>query len=161
MSSKKQELTKVNDLVSLGQDGIPELLEQVNQKIKTITGNSKPKASTDGKNFPGFGTINSVKKVGDLIKMHSAVVNRAEAYTKSAKTLNLSLTKFPFKIEGCSKNQWVEDISFQAKLLANKAELDKLKKIKQKLEENLSAKDKWIRDMKDIGNLLIDESELE
>ena len=158
---KETGIATVNALLDLGQDGIPQLLEQVNAKINAIVGDQVIKSTTDGKSFPDFGELKDITKVGDLIKMHSAVSGRVKGYNQSAKEIGMSLTKFPFKIEGCSAKQWLTDITIQTKILANKAELDKLKKVKQKLESNLSEQDKWKRDMASISTILTAETELE
>lgn len=151
----------LQDLVALGQEGIPGLLEKVVAQITALRGSTKEEASTSGKDLPGFGQIKDIVKVSILIQAHSAVVNRAIAYKKSADALGISLLKFPFKLEGCTENQWVSDITIYVALLSNRVELIKLNKIKKTLEDNLSQEAKLKNDLAKIAGLLTDDSPLE
>lgn len=148
-------------LAAQGQDGIPGMLELVKKKISELKKGQVGDASTKGKNLPGFGEITKITKVSDLIKAHSSVVNRAEAYAKSAATLGLSTAKFPFKLDGCTTGQWVKDIEAASSILANKAELDKLAKTQKLLEDNLSAEAKLKNDLAKIGTMFTDDSPVE
>lgn len=134
-------------------DQIPQYLEIVNQKIKDLT-----KDVSDGprttKQLKGFGRIDGINTVSDLIRARASVVLKRDLYEKSARAMDISLTKYPCRIDGHAPSAWLEDIEVRVNTLKYKDELKKLKEVKAKLEANLSAKEKFKRDMADIANLL-------
>lgn len=150
------------DLVNMGQDGVGPLLERTIAKIKALTGGqSDSKETTKGVSLPGFGKVEDIKKVSTLIQALSSVRARVKAYEETANDLDISLVKFPFKLENITSKTWEAVIKKQIATLSNKAELDKLNAIKAKLEANLSAKDKLKKDMQDVADLLSSDSALE
>lgn len=151
----------IDALVNMGQDGIPKLLEEVNKKINSLKGGNSENESTKGTQLPSFGEIAKIDKVTTLIQAVSSVRARQKAYAEAAKELDASTTKFPFKLAGFSADTWVNDIKARYSILANKAELDRLNKIKKTLEENLSQEAKLKNDLAKIGEWLTDESPLE
>ena len=146
----------VTDLSSLGQKDIPGMLDAVNEQIKKIRKGLPETPHTD-KPLPGLNRkISELKTVDELIKAGSIVMVREEAYEKSAeKILSPGIKKPTFKLEGITAEKWLEDIMARVVIVANKEELNKLTKIKKKLEENLSAEAKLARDLAEIQTLLI------
>ena len=162
MSEDKLPVVKsITDLAALGQKGVPELLKQVVGKIAGLTGGKVNTKTTKGTRLPGFDEIQNITKVSVLIQAMSSIRAREKAYGESAKELNLSTIKFPFKLEGFTAKQWIDDIKVKVGTLSNKAELDKLNKIKEKLESNLSAKDKLKKDMEEVARILTEDGPLE
>lgn len=159
--TKKAESTALATIIDQGQAGIPALLKKVTAQIKAIKGDTKEEASTKGKQLPGFGEIAKIDKVTTLVQAYSAVSNRAKAYKEAADAMGINTSKFPFKLESCGAKQWLDDIQARAVVVSHKAELDKLQRIKKKLEDNLSAEDKLKKDMQEISSILTDQSELE
>ena len=165
MAKQKKEtglVTKdVFDLAKMGQEGIPELLQTVKAKIATLTRGVKEKSSTDGKRIPGFPELESIDKVTILVQAYSSVDGKAKAYEAAAKAMEVNISKFPFKIDGCSAQQWKDAIKSHTSILVNKTELDKLKQIQKTLEENLSQEEKLKNDLAKIAGMLGDDSPLE
>jgi hypothetical protein len=132
-------------------------LELVAKQIKALKGNLPSQPHTT-KELPGFGKIGSVNVVSDLIKAASTVIERERAYLAAAIIVMPDKIKIPpFKINGSTKDQWVEDIKARVAIVANKTQLDKLQKIKTTLEANLTAEAKLERDLAGIGNLLTED----
>lgn len=139
------------------QNDIPALLETVNKKISQLKGNSIEKESTASVDLTGFGQIKNISKVEDLIKAHSMLTAKSNAYNSSAKALDVDPKKYPFIQNGCSLNQWENDIKLRLAVVKNKTELEKLEKVKKLLEENLSQESKLANDLKKAQSILLDE----
>ena len=150
-----------SDLAKKGQEGIPGMLEIVKQKIKELTKGAKEEESTKGKRLPGFTEISSIDKVTILVQADSSVRGKAKAYAESAIILNVNTKKFPFKIEGCSADQWLGDIERAIVLLTNKVELQKLQETQKILEERLSEDSKLQNALEKIANQWADDSAME
>ena len=145
------------DLANLGQDDIPGMLKVVNAKIDALRKGIPSTPKTTG-NLPGFGRIADITTVEELVKAHSSVIGRAKAYRASAKTLVPKEIKTPlFTLGGSTEKEWVDDIKSKVIVVAHKEELEKLDKVKAKLEDNLSSKAKLAKDLQEIGTILMDE----
>lgn len=142
------------DLSKYTQENIPAMLAAVTAKITLLKGGIPKEATTKGKDLPGFGEITSIKTVQELVQAHSSVTNKARVYKESAEILDIPLKKYPFKLNGCSEEQWVADITSTIAIVKNKVELDKLTKTKALLEANLSAEAKLAEDLKKIAALI-------
>lgn len=139
------------------QKDIPGMLANVEKAIAGLKSGVPAETSTT-KALEGFGKIKDIDSVSELIKAHSSVVNRHEAYHRSAKVLlgGSSIKTPPFKVSGHTMEQWVADISKRVVEVGHKVEIEKLNKIKAKLESNLSAKAKLAADLLAINELLND-----
>jgi len=138
------------------QADIPNMLETVVAKIKLLKAGVEDKPQTTGE-LDGFGKINDIKDVGTLIKAYSSVDNRQKCYDEAAKEMLPEGVKKPtFKLNSFSAEQWKADIKKRTVEVGFQQELDKLNKVKTKLEANLSAEAKLAKDLKDIANILVD-----
>ncbi len=152
----KEENTGVAVANQFTQADIPNMLETVVAKIKLLKAGVEDKPQTTGE-LDGFGSINKIDTVEQLIKAHSSVVNRQKCYDESAnEILPENIKKPTFKLNGFSSKQWVSDIKKRIVEVGYKQELEKLNKVKTKLEANLSAEAKLAKDLKDIANILVD-----
>lgn len=160
-AEKKEETT--NALSTQGQfsqKDIPNLLEKVNEQIKALKGSAEQSVKTDV-NIPSFGKIKDIKKLDELIKLHSWIQSKEEDYKNSVKN-TFTAEKFSgikppaFSLYGVSASSLYADIEFQYKLIAHKSQLDKLQKVKATLEENLSQEAKLANDLAKIANILND-----
>lgn len=145
--------TAFNNLIEMGQEAIPGMLKQVLQKIREIKG-LIPTESSITATLQGFGKLDDIKSVEELVKAHSVIIAKERAYNESAKDLGLSTKKYPYMLHGHRATAWISGIQRRVVLVAHKSELDKLNKIKAKLEANLSTKDKLRKDLEDISKLL-------
>lgn len=137
---------------------VPSLLEKVTKQIALIKKNIPETAQTTG-NLDGFGKINEINTVESLIKAHSSIVSKAAGYNESAAAILPEGIKKPtLLINGYSPASWIEDIKARIIIVANKSELEKLEKVKTKLEANLSAEAKLNKDLSEIANILSDET---
>jgi hypothetical protein len=149
-----KENNKLSTAQQFTQNDIPGLLEKVNEQIKAIKGDL-PKATKTTGDLNGFGTIASIKTVENLLKAYSMVTSKQKAYDLSAKEiLPEGVKKPPLKIDGSSVSAWQADIKGRIVVVARKTELEKLEKVKAKLEANLSAEAKLAKDLADISNIL-------
>lgn len=136
------------------QEDIPALLEKVTKQINDIKGDL-PKATKTTGTLDGFGKISDISTVTNLIKAYSMIDAKADAYDQAAaEILPEGIKKPALSINGSSPASWKTDIKGRIKVVARKAELDKLIKVKTKLESNLSAKAKLARDIEDCFNIM-------
>ena len=139
------------------QNDVPEMLKKVTEQIKRLTGGMGEGAKTTG-DLPGFGKIKDIKSVSQLIMAYSSVVGREKAYKEAAKELIPVEVKVPtFSLSGSTAKEWKTDIEARVLVVANQAQLNKLKKIKTTLEANLSAEAKLANDLAGIAKDLSDE----
>lgn len=153
MDTKTNQLSTANQFT---QADIPRLLETVVNKINILKKGVEDKPQTTGE-LDGFGKINDIKDVSTLIKAYSSVTNRQKCYDEAAKELLPEGVKKPtFKLNSFSADQWKSDIKKRTVEVGFQQELNKLNKVKEKLEANLSAEAKLAKDLKDISNILVD-----
>jgi len=157
MTKSKKELA-VLDPSQISQDNIPQLLQIVSDKIEALKGSSVKHESIN-ETFPGFGSVKDHTTVEGLIKMHSTLIGKKAAYESSAKFFGISLKKYPFKIGTHTTKEWEADIAYRVNIVKNDLEIKKNERIKKTLEENLSAKDKFQKDMANILNSLTEDDE--
>ena len=149
MAKKKNEVAVAGQFT---QDDVPGMLEKVSAQLEALIGSEDKKSSTDGIELAGFGMLNDIEDVQDLIKAHSSINAREAGFKASVKELKLKLKLKPFTISGVTPNIWKADIAIRISKVANKVQIANLKKIKSTLEENLSAKDKLSKDLANISN---------
>ena len=144
------------DSIELTKEGVPDMLAVVKQQIKAITGDM-PKSNTTKGAPDGFPySVDACKTVEDLIKMHSFIVAKEAAYTSSAAALDLTAKNYPCKISGYSASTWIKDIKFKLGTVKNKVKLEKLTKVQDLLEKNLSEKERFKKEMGDMVDILKD-----
>ncbi|MGL4385089.1 MAG: hypothetical protein ACRCS4_07295, partial [Flavobacterium sp.] len=155
MKEDKTKAQESNIPVVLTQKDVPSMLELVTKQINTLKGGLPKEASTSTANLDGFGKVSSIDTVETLIKAASVVLAKQKAYNEAAKEVLPEIFKVPpFSINGHSAAQWISDIKDRILVVANKAELEKLEKVKSTLEAHLSAEDKLAKDLLSIANLL-------
>lgn len=151
----KNEVVKL-DPTKITVNDVPALLTKVNEQLRELKGNTRETPVTAGKELPGFGTIESLKTAHDVIRAHAALKVSARAFQESADSIIPKEYKKPsYKIAGVSVNTWFEDLEAKARLLINKEAIDRLEKIKTTLESNLSAEEKFRKDMESIAKELL------
>lgn len=154
---KKEENT--TQIALLGQNDVPKMLSQVIAQIKLIKGNLPETPQTNG-NLPGFGKIQTIATLDELIKATSMINGKSEAYKKAAELIvPIGVKKPTFTIDGMSVDNMINHIKLRAIEVGNKEKLAKLNKIKSTLEENLSAEAKLANDLKKIQGMLTDEED--
>jgi len=151
--------TKKNQVAEKGQftlDNVPDYLELVEKKIdelrKKIKGDDGDVLSDT--NLEGFGDLSKIEEVDQLVRAHSSIVNREVAYKKSAKALDVKLSKYPFEINGVSASRWVAYIKRRIGEVTYQDDLDKFEQVRNKLKGYVSEEQKFASDMKDIAQIL-------
>lgn len=154
MGNKKKDALALNDLT---QENIPELLQKVNDRIAAFS-KDIPDETRITKNVPGFDkAIDDIDSVEELISAHASIRIREVHYNDSANLIiPKEIKKPPYKLDGHSAKQWMEQIQNRVSEVNNKESLDTLKKIKDELEKNLSEKDKLANSLGKIQGLLTD-----
>lgn len=149
------------DLSNMTQENIPELLQVVVDKIASIK-KGLPDAPKATEQLPGFGYIKDIKDTATLIHAYSSVSNREKHYYEAAAELNVKGKTLPkFKLGNTSAEDWKTDIKARINVVIHQTELDKLNKMKDKLESNLSVKDKLARDLAEIAKMAMDDDDFE
>ena len=129
----------------------------MDEKISSLKAGTKTEPSTKGKSLEGFGQIEQISSVMELLKAKSSIQARAAAYKTAAKDLPEGIKAPPFKISGLSAEAWISDINDRIVLVYNKTQLDKLTQVKNKLESHLSEDMRLQRDLGNIAELLSSE----
>lgn len=138
------------------QEDVPAMLEKVTEQLETLIGSKTKDSTTKGVDLPGFGCLENIDDVQQLIKAHSSVNGKEAAFKASVKELNLKLKLKPFTISNITPAQWKKEIAIRINEVANKVQIEKLKEIKATLEANLSAKDKLAKDLAKINGDLVE-----
>lgn len=139
------------------QADIPALLQKVEAQIKALTKGKEEKTNITNP-LEGIGEISKIEDVSNLIKAYSSVSGREEHYQKAAKECLPEGVSVPvFKLSGHSASEWKNFIKERILEVSHKKELEKLRKIKQKLEENLSQEAKLAKDLAEISQILTKE----
>lgn len=154
MPRKKAEVAVASQFT---REGIPGMLEQVNEKIRQIKGGADKKPSTVGTSFPGVGEIRNITKMEDLIMLNGTITAKEAAYKKSVTQLKLSIKVPEFKIAGIAPKVWREDIKMRIQEVAYEDQLNKLEKVKSELEANLSADQKLANSLQKIHDIMNEE----
>ena len=147
MAKKKNEVSVAGQF---SKENVPAMLEVVNAQIKELQsrfGGDKSTLSND--ELDDFGRVSDIKDVPTLIKAISAVNSREKAY-KEAITLTdktITLTKFPFKLNGSTAKVWIECINRQIGEVTFKDELNRLKEAATFLEKHVSKEQQFENDM--------------
>lgn len=145
------------DMANLSQQNVPGMLKMVSDQLKSLRGDAPDKVGTDSE-LPGFDKkIKSFDSVQELIMAHSSVKNRAKFYAISAAELDVSVTKYPFKLNGHTEEEWLGDISFQLARVKNKRDIERLEKVETTLSKYLSKEDQMQKDLASIASLLSDD----
>lgn len=141
-------------MVAMSQKDIPTLLEKVNAQILELKGGMTDVPKTDAQ-LPGFGKVEQIASVEELIKAASSVMGKKEAYDKASALVVPEGFKVPeFTICEIKANVWLDHIRSRIVIVANKTRLETLNKIKSTLEENLSAEAKLANDLNKIQDML-------
>ena len=150
---------KKNEVAAPGQfglDNVPELLAQVEASISALKskyGGDSDETPANGQ-LDGFGDLTKEDSITVLVQAHSSVINREKAYKASAKALDVSVTKHPFKLNGATANKWEKFIKRRVGEVTYADKLTKLKATKNKLTKYVSEEQQFASDMKDIADIL-------
>lgn len=133
---------------------IPYILNQVNEKIKSLQPASDNTNEMLNTNLEGFGKISTINDISILIKAYSMIKGKENIYKESAEELGINVSEYPFKMEGISGKIWKSVIKFRISQTFNKKEIADLKKIKKTLEANLTAEARFANDWEVIKGIL-------
>lgn len=154
----KEEKTPEMGVSKAGQftiEQVPDLLQQVNDKIKALKGD-KERATKVSESLGVFGKISEITEPGKLIDAYSFITRKAAAYKEFVPVFQEMdpLTKLgEFKESGHSLKVWQEEITAQYREVTFQTQLDKLEKAKAILTENLSRDQKFNASMADLKDL--------
>jgi hypothetical protein len=152
--AKKNEVSKKDQFT---QNDVPGMLEKVTLQLNELIGSEPKESSTKGVQCPGFGLIEEINDVQDLIKAYGSIIGKEEYFKVSLKELGLAIKLKPFTINNITPAKWKSEIKSRINTVANKVQIDKLQQIKATLESNLSAEAKLASDLakisKDMGEM--------
>lgn len=146
---------EVLSMATVTQDNIPAMLKIVTDQITTLKGGTS--TSTIKVGLPGFGLVKDISDVESLVKAHSMLTAKSNAYKNSLKALDLKATKYPFKEQGHTLSEWEKELKVRLNTVKNEQALRKLEEAKTILEDNLSQDMKLQAGLKKIQGLLKDE----
>lgn len=142
--------------IELTKEGVPDMLKLVKEQISSIN-KGLPKSNKTTKKPDGFPlSVKDCKSIDELIKMHSFISAKEAAYNTSVKELGLTVANYPCKISGHTPEVWIKDIKFRLNIVKNKTKLDKLIKVRDILEANMSEEAKFAKQMGDMVGILSD-----
>lgn len=119
--------------------GIPQVLNLIDEKIKSLAKIETTKFKTDGV-VPGFpNTIQKETNVDVLIKMFSSVKGRAAAFESAA--VDLGVSGKTFTENGNTVDDFKADITLRIAIVTQEGELKKLRSLKEEGSKFLSAED--------------------
>lgn len=145
MSSKK------TSAIALSKQTPAEWIQALEVKIKEMEtleeGKVRAKGTLNGLN------IDSTTNVGEIIKAHSYITRKANAYNESAKALKVKT--FPvFKEENYTSEEWVSAFEYRIFLIENEKQLTKLKEFKKRAQDLMTDEDKRNSLAQDMGLFL-------
>jgi hypothetical protein len=149
MTNKKAELATKKQFT---QDNIPDMLIKVRGQLEELTGSGEAPKSTKGVEVPGFGTLESITDVQELIKAWSSIKKKYEFFLEAKKDLGIKLKLKAYTCSGVSIKDWKAAIEIRIAEVANEVQIKKLQEIEKTLESNLSAQDKLSNDLAKINS---------
>ena len=131
---------------------IPQVLEKIQEQLKSFKKIETTSYKTQG-TLTGFGNIHNETKVENLIKAHSSIRGRANAYKEAAE--DLGLNEYPvFTVDGADAEAWKHDIDLKIQIITHKERIDKLKDIEAKAKSFLSQEDQKVIFFKELMGTL-------
>lgn len=119
--------------------GIPDVMKALEAKMKEFEFIRDSKYKTSG-TIDGFGDIKNEKLIPNLIRAHSLVLAKHNAYEAAAKDLGLS-TYPVFELGGGTVEDWKADILLRKAIIEQKENMDKLESFKAKAAKFMSEAD--------------------
>ena len=145
-------MAKKNTTALAKANEVPNVLIILDQEIGKLKSISDSVYKTGG-NLEGFGDITKEMKIENLIRAHSAVKSKENAYNDAAK--DLGLKTYPvFSISGGSSADWKKDILLRIDIINHKDKLDKLTSYKEKMSKFLSEEDQKAMLMQEMTDFL-------
>lgn len=154
--AKTGKSTEVATKTQFTQSDIPFLLEKVNKQIKDLKGN-RDKIVRINESLGNFGRINEIKDPQLLRGAYAYITKKAEAnesYNSVFLEVDPSTKLDSFKEQGHSLKQWQDEILAQYAEVTYAGKLDKLQKVKEELEKNLSAEAKLAASLANIADII-------
>lgn len=147
---------KSTEVAILTQNDVPSMLETIEAQIKSLSMKTNSGKETSNP-LTGFGRVEEISTVEDLIKAHASVRERSESYKRSAKDIVPTGIKIPEMIlDGHTTEEWLSHIQSRVGEVTNEKKLASLKEMKKTLESNLSAELKLANDLAKIKKELED-----
>jgi len=143
---------KNNKEVVLATSQVPDVLTLLDKQIAGLKKIADSVYKTSGV-LEVFGDIKVETKLENLIRAHSMVINKEEAYNRSAKILGL--TTYPqFSISGGTSKDWEQDILLRIDIITHKKKLDKLNAYKERMSKFLSEEDQKAMLLKEMAEFI-------
>lgn len=139
------------------QADVPAMLEQVNAKIKELKGDENGDSARITAVLGNFGVISSITEPNILRSAYAYITSKGEANEKYSAVFQKEVptVKLPsFTEGGYSVAAWQKEILTQFRHSTYKEQLDKMLKVKAKLESLLSEEHKVAAALNDIADLL-------
>ena len=133
---------------------IPNYLETISQRITDLKGLSDSEVRID-ESLGTFGRIKDITNPEALIHAYNYITSKAERYDRvEGHFKDLSKQNVPkFKENGFTLEQWQKEIDTAYLLIVNKAEIEKMEKLKATMAELLSEDEKKKMKLKDLQNM--------
>lgn len=134
---------------------VPDLLQQINDKIKELQGD-KDRAAKINEPLGPFGRVSDIKEPSKLMDAYAFISRKAAAHDEFKPVFQAIDPLSPVKAfteSGHTVKQWQDEIIAQYRETTFESKLAKLKEAKKMLEENLSAEQKFVASMQNIKDL--------
>lgn len=140
----KEEKSTITDLVlvkDVDAVDVTSVIKKLEDAIKKLKHIEETPWKTEGvvEGFPGL-SIKTETLIPNLIRMHSSIFGRADAYNKSQEILGV--TAPPFTVSGFSPEAFEADIKLRIEIIEQKEKLDVLKGFKAEMQQFITEKDK-------------------
>ena len=153
-------MKKKNEVAAPGQftkENVPAMLEVINAQITELKGRfGGNEESLKNDSLDGFGNISNITEVSVLIQAISSVKGREAGYKDAMKDTDktITLTKYPFKLNGSSSSVWIKCINRQIGEVTFKDEMKRLEAAAALLEKHVSEEQKLANDMSKFADLI-------
>jgi hypothetical protein len=154
---KKETTNLPTTVANITQDDLPAMLRVVDAKIAALRGSDEKEETSSSSELPLFGKISEINDPLVLRAAYAHIMKKVEginAHNEVFKAVAPTINVPVYKENGNTVEQWKKIILNQYKKVVFKEELDKLQKAKDKIQNNLSQKDKMRADLADAFNLL-------
>ena len=132
---------------------IPAFIQKIDAQLASLKSMSDTTYKTTGKVDSFSVNLKDAKEVDTIIKMFSAVLGRKEMYDKAQTALEVKTAK-QFTYNGHTVEEWKADCIFRIAVVTEHETRERLQKAKDKATTLLSDEDKKILAMKELIELL-------
>jgi len=147
-------MAKTEVMTKVGINDLPGMVEKINESLKALKGEDGRKHRAITTHLAGYGKITDIRTVEDMIKAYASVDAKEQAYNAAADSLGIDVKAYPCKINNVTPDEWREEIKVRVVEVRNKLEIERLTKLKEILEANMSIEDKLTKELSEYKEVI-------